>query len=276
MGIFTLGIHNYQVNEAIKIGKVKLSRWQRFIGFFNENSIWQVRDLQQKLSACKTYQEHANLCSESVRNPEIRNSLSLHLAGSIQSAINLHFDFNGQSHLIHEDFIMPTNDDNQGFTFDKKNIRYCRPSKTVVEYADSIPKLYNGEMDDIKFKLETGEKLTLNNYFRDPKIQRDTHHRSQDRIESYHQLQATIAQAYGTKQLTGLAIEVSNQCGRLIANAIIYFNSAILSKLHDKYETAKNIKILEILKKPHQYPSVIFIFWEILSSPILKLLILIR
>ena len=86
-------------------------------------------------------------------------------------------------------------------------------------------------------------------YFRDPKIQRDTH-RSQNRIESYHQLRAAIAQAYGTKQLTGrtdLAIEISNQCGRLIANAIIYFNSAILSKLRDKYEATKNIKALEIV-----------------------------
>jgi TnpA family transposase len=88
-------------------------------------------------------------------------------------------------------------------------------------------------------------------YFRDVKIQRDTH-RSQNRIESYHQLRAAIAQAYGRKQLTGMtdtAIEISNQCGRFVANAIIHYNSAILSKLREKYEEEDNQKALAILKK---------------------------
>lgn len=164
MGMFNLGVRNYQVKEAVKTGEVKLSRWQRFIGFFNENSIRQVKDLQQNLPACKTYQERANLCAESVRNPEIRNSLSLHLAGTTQSAINLHLDFNGQSHLIHEDFITPTNDDNQGFTFDKKKHQILSTGQNGgIKYADSMPKLSNNEMNDIKFKLETGENVTLNN-----------------------------------------------------------------------------------------------------------------
>jgi len=38
----------------------------------------------------------------------------------------------------------------------------------------------------------------------------------------------------GKKELTGrtdLDIEISNQCARLIANAIVYYNSAILSRL---------------------------------------------
>jgi TnpA family transposase len=89
------------------------------------------------------------------------------------------------------------------------------------------------------------------NYLLDPTIQRNTH-RSQNRVESYHQLRAAIAQAYGKKQLTGktdIALEISNQCGRLIANAIIYYNSAILSKLHDRYEGMGNKKVLELLKK---------------------------
>ena len=75
-------------------------------------------------------------------------------------------------------------------------------------------------------------------YLQDRKLQRDIH-RSQNRVESYHQLRAAIATAYGRKQLIGKGereIEISNQCGRLIANAIIYYNSAILSKLREKYE----------------------------------------
>ena len=89
------------------------------------------------------------------------------------------------------------------------------------------------------------------NYLLDPKISRDTH-RSQNRVESYHQLRAAIAQAYGKKELAGrtdIAIEISNQCGRLIANAIIHYNSAILSKLREKCESENNLKALKILKK---------------------------
>ncbi len=88
-------------------------------------------------------------------------------------------------------------------------------------------------------------------YFLDPKIQRNTH-RSQNRVESYHQLRAAIAQAYGKKQLIGrtdIALEVSNQCGRLIANAIIHYNSIILSKLREKYEAEENKKALKLLRK---------------------------
>ena len=78
-------------------------------------------------------------------------------------------------------------------------------------------------------------------YLRDPQLERNVH-RSQNRIESYHQLRSTIAQVGGKKELTGrtdIEIEISNQCGRLIANAIIYYNSAILSRLLTKYEASR-------------------------------------
>ena len=45
----------------------------------------------------------------------------------------------------------------------------------------------------------------------------------------------------------GEAIEISNQCARLIANAIIYYNSAILSRLLTKHEVAGNAKALELI-----------------------------
>ena len=88
-------------------------------------------------------------------------------------------------------------------------------------------------------------------YLRDPQIERNSH-RSQNRIESYHQLRAAIAQVGGKKELTGrtdLDIEISNECGRLIANAIIYYNSAILSRILDKYEASPKLKILALIKK---------------------------
>jgi len=88
-------------------------------------------------------------------------------------------------------------------------------------------------------------------YLRDPRLQRKVH-RSQNRIESYHQLRSAIAQVGGKKELTGrtdLDIEISNQCGRLVANTIIYYNSAILSRLLEKYEAGSNPKVLALLKK---------------------------
>ncbi|SOO27218.1 transposase [Xanthomonas phaseoli pv. phaseoli] len=86
-------------------------------------------------------------------------------------------------------------------------------------------------------------------YLRDPQLERNVH-RSQNRIESYHQLRSTIAQVGGKKELTGrtdIEIEISNQCARLIANAVIYYNSAILSRLLTKYEDSGNAKALGLI-----------------------------
>ncbi|MFZ0254492.1 MAG: Tn3 family transposase, partial [Gammaproteobacteria bacterium] len=88
-------------------------------------------------------------------------------------------------------------------------------------------------------------------YLRNPQLQRNVH-RSQNRIESYHQLRSAIAQVGGKKELTGrtdIEIEISNQCARLIANAIIYYHSAILSRLLAKYEASGHMKALALIKK---------------------------
>jgi Tn3 transposase DDE domain len=88
-------------------------------------------------------------------------------------------------------------------------------------------------------------------YLRNPQLQRDVQ-RSQNRLESDHQLRAAIAQVGGKKELTGktdIEIEISNQCARLIANAIIDYNSAILSRLLAKYGTSPSVKALAMIKK---------------------------
>jgi hypothetical protein len=46
---------------------------------------------------------------------------------------------------------------------------------------------------------------------------------------------------------TDIEIEISNQCARLIANAVIYYNSAILSRLLTKYESSGNTKALALI-----------------------------
>ncbi|HDL6960669.1 TPA: Tn3 family transposase [Yersinia enterocolitica] len=43
--------------------------------------------------------------------------------------------------------------------------------------------------------------------------------------------------------------EISNQCGRLLSIVIIYYNSAPLSRLLQKYEATGNTRSLEFLKR---------------------------
>ena len=70
--------------------------------------------------------------------------------------------------------------------------------------------------------------------------------------QSYHQLRAAIARVGGGKELAGrtdVAIEVSNQCGRLIANAMVYYNSVILSRVLERYLAKDDQKAIAKLKK---------------------------
>ena len=65
-------------------------------------------------------------------------------------------------------------------------------------------------------------------------------------------LRSAIAQVDGKKELTGrteIEIEISSQCARLIANAIIYYNSAIRSRLLTKYEETGTTEVLALIKK---------------------------
>lgn len=83
----------------------------------------------------------------------------------------------------------------------------------------------------------------------DPKILENAH-RSQNRLESYHTLRSAIAKVSGRKALLGrtdLEMEISNQCGLLIASAIICYNASIHSYLLNN--NPKNKKLLKFLKK---------------------------
>jgi len=88
-------------------------------------------------------------------------------------------------------------------------------------------------------------------YLLDPQLQRDVH-RSQNRIEAYHQLRSFITQVSGKKQLIGrtdLEVAISNQCGRLIANVVIAYNSIMLSMLLDRHKAAGDEKVVALLQK---------------------------
>lgn len=88
-------------------------------------------------------------------------------------------------------------------------------------------------------------------YLRDPQLQQNVH-RSQNRIEAYHQLRSALAQVSGRKELIGrtdLDVAISNECGRLVANIVIAYNSILLSGILNRYQAASNQKALELLKR---------------------------
>jgi hypothetical protein len=46
-----------------------------------------------------------------------------------------------------------------------------------------------------------------------------------------------------------LDVAISNECGRLIANVVIAYNSILLSMLLNRYQVAGEERLLELLKK---------------------------
>jgi TnpA family transposase len=74
---------------------------------------------------------------------------------------------------------------------------------------------------------------------------------SQNRIEAYHQLRRAIAFAGGSELRGGSELEVMiwNECARLVANAIIYYNAYLLTKLLKKYEKLGDKETVEMIKR---------------------------
>jgi TnpA family transposase len=119
-----------------------------------------------------------------------------------------------------------------------------RTRKAIFEYDKLVRSLYTLE------------------YIRSPKLQRDIH-RSQNRIEAYHQLRAAIAQVAGRKELIGrteLDIFLTNQCGRLLALVIIAYNSILLSAVLDRHRAASDEAAITRLQKisPVAWQSILF------------------
>lgn len=74
---------------------------------------------------------------------------------------------------------------------------------------------------------------------------------SLNRGEGYHQLEEKIMSLNGSK-LKGaseLELTISNECIRLIANCIIYYNTYLLSELYKIHEELGHTEILEFIKR---------------------------
>ncbi|EHA9227509.1 TPA: Tn3 family transposase, partial [Escherichia coli] len=70
-----------------------------------------------------------------------------------------------------------------------------------------------------------------------------------NRGEAYHQLRRAIASVNGNQFRGGNDYQIDqwNDCARLIANCVIYYNSAILSRLVEKFEKENNKKAIDVL-----------------------------
>lgn len=90
----------------------------------------------------------------------------------------------------------------------------------------------------------------LLNYIDDVSL-RDYVQRALNRGEAYHQLRRAISSVNGD-QFRGSSdeeIQLWNECARLMTNAIIYFNSAILSQLLTSFEYQEDEEKIQIVKQ---------------------------
>ena len=92
--------------------------------------------------------------------------------------------------------------------------------------------------------------LYLLDYIDSPLLRRNVH-RALNRGEAYHRLRRAIAYAHGGRfrVRSQHEQEVWNECTRLIANAVVYYNSEILSELLSTLETQANNSAIDILQR---------------------------
>lgn len=92
--------------------------------------------------------------------------------------------------------------------------------------------------------------LYILDYIDDPDM-RSNVHRSLNRGEALHQLISAIRKVSGNKLIgkTEIEMENNNECNRLIANCIIYYNATILSGLYREFKRQKNSVYCDLIKR---------------------------
>lgn len=129
----------------------------------------------------------------------------------------------------------------------------CSLSRKTTQQSTIIKKLSN-----TKRKSKTLEALReydrlikciyVLNYV-DDKTLRQFVHQALNRGEAYHQLRRAIASVNGNQFRGGSDYQIDqwNDCARLIANCIIYYNAAILSGVVEKCEKESNKEAIDML-----------------------------
>jgi TnpA family transposase len=84
----------------------------------------------------------------------------------------------------------------------------------------------------------------------DDVVLRQSVQKALNRGEAYHRFRRAIAYVNSGKfrVKTESEQQIWNECSRLIANAVIYYNTALLSRIYARKQTAGNVEALEILR----------------------------
>ena len=87
-------------------------------------------------------------------------------------------------------------------------------------------------------------------YIDDIQLRRNVH-RALNRGEAFHQIRSALFQVNGKKILgkSENALEISNQCNRILACCIIYYNASLLSELLTQAERNNNEKLCKQIKQ---------------------------
>ena len=129
----------------------------------------------------------------------------------------------------------------------------CSLSRKTAKQSTIIKKLSNNKRNSRTLSaLHEYDRIIKCLYFLEYIDNRTLRHFVQqalNRGEAYHQLRRTIASINGNQFRGGsdYQIEQWNDCARLIANCIIYYNSALLSALVKKYELNQDQKQVELI-----------------------------
>jgi TnpA family transposase len=125
-----------------------------------------------------------------------------------------------------------------------------------------VRKLSSHKSDDTVKALIEFDKIIMSIYI-DNEDTRKVVHKSLNRGESYHQLRSAIAKVSGRK-LVGrgeIAIINNNECARLLANCIIFYNASILSGIYEYYKsknmTAEYERIIRLSPVAWQHINLI-------------------
>lgn len=111
--------------------------------------------------------------------------------------------------------------------------------------SNIIRKLSSYKSNDTLKALIELDKIIMTLYildYIDDENMRKTVHRSLNRGESYHQLKSAILRVAGRKLAgkTERDLAINNECARLIALCIIFYNASLLSKIYEYY-ISKNL-----------------------------------
>jgi TnpA family transposase len=92
--------------------------------------------------------------------------------------------------------------------------------------------------------------LYILNYI-DDVVLRQSVRKALNRGEAYHRFRRAIAYVNSSKfrVKTESEQQIWNECSRLIANAVIYYNTALLSQIYTQKKVADDVAVIDILKR---------------------------